>query len=104
MSIWIDAQGGVAIAILFRYNRGMPDGESKKPRKSGKSKPTATVDHSVPKRVPPYDLGAERALLGALIRQPELYDDVVMVLNNPDDLYFPVWGSKTPRLQAISVV
>ena len=45
------------------------------------------VDPSVLEKAPPHDLDAERAVLGALLREPELCDDVVMVLRNPDDFY-----------------
>ena len=45
------------------------------------------VDLSVLEKAPPHDLDAERAVLGALLRDPELCDDVVMVLRNADDFY-----------------
>jgi len=56
----------------------------KKPRKTSSSDP---VDLSVLEKAPPHDIEAEKAVLGALLRQPELCDDVVMVLRDPDDFY-----------------
>jgi len=65
----------------------MSDGEGKKPRKSRKPNASASIDLSVLEKAPPHDLDAERAVLGALLRQPDLCDDVVMVLRDPDDFY-----------------
>ena len=65
----------------------MSDGERKKPRKSRKPNQSETIDLSVLEKAPPHDLDAERAVLGALLLQPELCDDVVMVLRDPDDFY-----------------
>ena len=65
----------------------MSEGERKKPRKSRKPNFSAPVDLSVLEKAPPHDLDAERAVLGALLREPELCDDVVMVLRDPDDFY-----------------
>jgi replicative DNA helicase len=45
------------------------------------------IDLSVLEKAPPHDLDAERAVIGALIREPELCDEVVMVLRDPDDFY-----------------
>ena len=56
----------------------------KPPRKTSSSDP---VDLSVLEKAPPHDLDAEKAVLGALLREPELCDDVVMVLRDPDDFY-----------------
>ena len=58
--------------------------KSKKPRKQNLSVP---IDLSVREKAPPHDLDAERAVLGALLRQPELCDEVVMVLRKSDDFY-----------------
>ena len=38
-------------------------------------------------KAPPHDSDAEKAVLGALLREPELCDEVVMVLRDPDDFY-----------------
>jgi len=65
----------------------MSDDGHKKPRKSRKPNLSAPIDLSVLEKAPPYDLDAERAVLGALLREPELCDDVVMVLRDPDDFY-----------------
>jgi len=65
----------------------MSNPEEKKPRKSRKPSASAPVDLSVLENAPPHDLDAERAVLGALIRQPDLCDEVVMELRNPDDFY-----------------
>jgi len=62
----------------------MFDKGGKKPRKPNYSAP---VDLSVLEKAPPHNLDAERAVLGALINQPDLCDDVVMVLRDPDDFY-----------------
>ena len=48
---------------------------------------SAPVDLSVLEKAPPHDHDAERAVIGALLREPELCDDVVMVLRDPDDFY-----------------
>ena len=63
----------------------MSNVEGKKPRKSRKPNFSAPIDLSVLEKTAPHDFDAERAVLGALIRQPELYDDVVLVLRNPED-------------------
>ena len=60
---------------------------TRKPKKFRKPNLSAPVDLSVLEKTPPHDLDAERAVLGALLREPELCDDVVMVLRNPDDFY-----------------
>jgi len=65
----------------------MSEGISKKSKKSRKPNLSAPIDLSVLEKAPPHDLDAERAVIGALLRQPELCDDVVMVLRNPDDFY-----------------
>jgi len=65
----------------------MSEAENKKPRKSRKPNFSAPIDLSVLERSPPHDLDAERAVLGALLQDPELCDDVVMVLRDPDDFY-----------------
>jgi len=65
----------------------MSDGGIKKTKKSRKPNLSAPVDLSVLEKAPPHDLDAERAVLGALLREPELCDDVVMVLRSPDDFY-----------------
>ena len=65
----------------------MSDGERKKIRKSRKPSLSERIDLSVLEKNPPHDLDAERAVLGALLREPELCDDVVMVLRDPDDFY-----------------
>jgi len=65
----------------------MSEAEKQKPKRSRKPNFSAPVDLSVLEKTPPHDLNAERAVLGALLREPELCDDVVMVLNNPDDFY-----------------
>ena len=40
-----------------------------------------------PKSAMPHDIDAERAVLGALLRDPILYDEVLMILREPDDFY-----------------
>ena len=65
----------------------MSEGEKKKPRKSRKPNLSEPIDLSVLEKSPPHDLDAERAVLGALLREPELCDEVVMVLRDPDDFY-----------------
>ena len=65
----------------------MSDGERRKTRKSRKPNLSAPVDLSVLEKTPPHSLDAERAVLGALLREPELCDDVVMVLHDADDFY-----------------
>ena len=65
----------------------MSDGERKKPRKFRKPNLSETVDLSVLEKAPPHDIDAERAVLGALLREPELCDEVVLVLRDPDDFY-----------------
>ena len=65
----------------------MSEEEVKKPKKSRKPNLSAPADLSVLEKAPPHDLDAERAVLGALLREPELCDDVVMILRNPDDFY-----------------
>ncbi|MDR0326680.1 MAG: replicative DNA helicase [Planctomycetaceae bacterium] len=65
----------------------MSEGEKRKPRKSRKPNLSEPIDLSVLEKAPPHDLEAERAVLGALFREPELCDDVVMVLRDPDDFY-----------------
>jgi replicative DNA helicase len=65
----------------------MSDGERKKPRRSRKPNLSESIDLSVFEKAPPHDLDAERAVLGALLREPELCDEVVMVLRDPDDFY-----------------
>ena len=65
----------------------MSDGERKKPKRSRKPNLSESIDLSVLEKAPPHDLDAERAVLGALLREPELCDDVVMVLRDPDDFY-----------------
>jgi len=65
----------------------MSEGERKKPRKSRKPNLSEPVDLSVLEKAPPHDLDAERAVLGALLREPELCDEVVLVLRDPDDFY-----------------
>ena len=65
----------------------MSEGEKKKPQKPKKPNFSAPVDLSVLEKAPPHDLDAEKAVLGALLRDPELCDDVVMVLRDPDDFY-----------------
>ena len=64
----------------------MTDGSRKKSKTSRKAD-LFSSDLSILEKAPPQDLDAERAVLGALLRQPELCDDVVMVLRNPDDFY-----------------
>jgi replicative DNA helicase len=59
----------------------------KKPKKSRKTNPSAPVDLSILEKAPPHDLDAERAVLGALLRNPDLCDDVVPVLRDADDFY-----------------
>jgi replicative DNA helicase len=59
----------------------------KKSKKSRKPNLSAPADLAVLEKVPPHDLDAERAVLGALLREPELCDDVVMILRDPDDFY-----------------
>ena len=65
----------------------MSDGGNRKPKKFRKPNLSAPVDLSVLEKAPPHDLDAERAVLGALLREPKLCDDVVMVLRDPDDFY-----------------
>jgi replicative DNA helicase len=65
----------------------MSDGEKRKQRKSRKPELSAPVDLTVLEKAPPHDLDAERAVLGALLREPELCDDVILVLRDPDDFY-----------------
>ena len=59
----------------------MSDDEKKKPRKSRKPNFSAPIDLSVLEKAPPHDLDAERAVLGALLREPELCDDVIDILD-----------------------
>jgi replicative DNA helicase len=65
----------------------MSNGERKTPKKSRKPNLTDRIDLSVLEKAPPHDLDAERAVLGALLREPELYDDVLLVLRDPDDFH-----------------
>jgi replicative DNA helicase len=65
----------------------MFDGERKKSRKPKKPNLSDPVDLSVLEKTPPHSPDAERAVLGALLREPELCDDVVMVLRDADDFY-----------------
>ena len=65
----------------------MSEGERKRARKSRKPNLSEPVDLSVLEKTPPHDLDAEKAVLGALLREPELCDEVVMVLRDPDDFY-----------------
>ena len=65
----------------------MSDAATKKSKESRKRNLSAPVDLSVLEKAPPHDLDAEKAVLGALLRQPDLCDDVVMVLRDPDDFY-----------------
>ena len=66
----------------------MSNVEGKKPRKSRKPNVSVPIDLSVLDKAAPHDFDAERAVLGALIRQPELYDDVVLVLRDPEDFQY----------------
>ena len=68
----------------------MSESYGKKSKKSRKPNLSAPVDLSVFEKAPPHDLDAERAVLGALLRYPELCDDVVMILRNPEDFYHDV--------------
>ena len=65
----------------------MSDGEARKPRKPRKPNLSAPVDLSVLEKAPPHSLEAERAVLGALLRDPELCDEVVMALRESEDFY-----------------
>ena len=65
----------------------MSDGERKKPRKFRKPNLSAAVDLSVLEKTPPHNLEAEKAVIGALLREPELCDEVVMFLRDPEDFY-----------------
>jgi len=65
----------------------MSNTEEKKPRKSRKPDLSVPASRPILENAPPHDLDAERAVLGALIRQPDLCDEVVMELRDPDDFY-----------------
>jgi replicative DNA helicase len=65
----------------------MSEEEKRKPRKPRKPNFSVPIDLSVLEKAPPHDYDAERAVLGALLRDPELCDDVVMVLRDPDDFH-----------------
>jgi replicative DNA helicase len=65
----------------------MSNTEGTKPRKSRKPNLSAPIDLSVLEKAPPHSYEAERAVIGALLREPELCDEVVMILNDPDDFY-----------------
>jgi len=65
----------------------MSDAGTKRPKKSRKPNLSAPVDLSVLEKVPPHDLDTEQAVLGALLREPELCDDVILILREPEDFY-----------------
>lgn len=55
--------------------------EIKKPKRAKKTPPTAEV---LPQRIPPHDLNMERVVLGSVMLDPEVFDEVVMVLREHD--------------------
>jgi len=65
----------------------MSDLGIKRPKKPRKPNLSAPVDLSVLEKVPPHDLDTEQAVLGALLREPELCDDVILILREPEDFY-----------------
>jgi len=65
----------------------MSDLEIKRPKKFRKPNLSAPVDLSVLEKAPPHDIDTEQAVLGALLREPELCDDVILILREPEDFY-----------------
>ena len=62
-------------------------GGERKPRRARNTDLFAPIEPSVLEKAPPHNIVAEKAVIGALLREPELCDEVVTVLRNPDDFY-----------------
>ena len=63
----------------------MSEGNLKKSKKTRKLNLSELVDLSALEKTPPHDIDTERAVLGALLREPELCDDVIIILREPED-------------------
>ncbi|MDO5113963.1 MAG: DnaB-like helicase N-terminal domain-containing protein, partial [Planctomycetia bacterium] len=53
-------------------------------KKTRRTKKIATAAENLPQHVPPHDLDMERVVLGSVMLDPEVFDDVVMLLREQD--------------------
>lgn len=65
----------------------MSEGERKKTKKFQKPNLSGPINFSILDKAPPHDLDAERAVLGAMLREPDLCDDILPILHDSDNFY-----------------